>query len=55
MSNQDWPHSESPREKFIEKGAGSFSDTELLALFLQTGRPGKSAVDVARFALLQAS
>lgn len=48
MTIQDWPQSERPREKLIDKGAGSLSDAELLALFLQTGRPGHSAVDVAR-------
>jgi len=53
MTIQNWPHSERPREKLIEKGVGSLSDAELLALFLQTGRPGQSAVEVAR-ELLQA-
>ena len=53
MSIQDWPRSERPREKLIEKGAGALSDAELLALFIQTGRPGYSAVDVARELLVE--
>ena len=53
MSIQDWPRSERPREKLIEKGAGSLSDAELLALFIQTGRPGFSAVDVSRELLVE--
>ena len=53
MSIQHWPHSERPREKLIEKGVGSLSDAELLAIFLQTGRPGQSAVDVARELLVE--
>jgi len=53
MSIQDCPHSERPREKLIEKGVGSLSDAELLALFLQTGRPGYSTVDVARESLVE--
>ncbi len=48
MTIQDWPQSERPREKLIQKGAGSLSDAELLAIFLQTGKPGMSAVEVAR-------
>ncbi len=53
MSIQDWPQSERPREKLIERGVASLSDAELLALFIQTGRPGCSAVDVARELLLE--
>jgi hypothetical protein len=29
----------SPREMLLEKGAGSLSDTALLAILLRTGRP----------------
>jgi len=53
MSIQDWPLSERPREKLIERGANSLSDAELLALFIQTGRRGFSAVDVARDLLVE--
>jgi DNA repair protein RadC len=48
MAIQDWPVSERPREKLLERGAGALSDAELLAIFLRTGVSGKTAVDVAR-------
>ncbi len=48
MPITDWPADERPREKLLLKGAGSLSDAELLAIFLRTGIPGKSAVDLAR-------
>lgn len=48
MAITDWPEDERPREKLLEKGAHSLSDAELLAIFLRTGVPGKSAVDLAR-------
>ncbi len=48
MSIKDWPDSERPREKLLERGAASLSDAELLAIFLQTGLRGKSAVALAR-------
>ncbi|MFK7853222.1 MAG: DNA repair protein RadC [Granulosicoccus sp.] len=51
MTIKDWPQTERPREKLLRHGAGSLSDAELLALFLQTGTAGRTAVDVARDAL----
>ncbi len=48
MSIQQWPVSERPREKLMSHGAQSLSDAELLAIFLRTGTPGSSAVDLAR-------
>lgn len=48
MAITDWPEFERPREKLLQKGAASLSDAELLAIFLRTGVPGKSAVDLAR-------
>ncbi|WP_460122305.1 RadC family protein [Pseudomonas sp. H3_G09] len=53
MSIRDWPAAERPRERLLEHGAGSLSDAELLAIFLRTGLPGKSAVDLARHLLTQ--
>jgi DNA repair protein RadC len=44
----DWPVSERPREKLLDKGAAALSDAELLAIFLRTGVAGRTAVDVAR-------
>lgn len=48
MAIPDWPISERPREKLLQKGVAALSDTELLAIFLRTGIAGKSAVDLAR-------
>ncbi|MDX2463133.1 MAG: DNA repair protein RadC [Porticoccus sp.] len=48
MAITDWPASERPREKLLEKGASALSDAELLAIFLRTGCAGRSAVDLAR-------
>jgi DNA repair protein RadC len=48
MKIADWPVLERPREKLLAKGPASLSDAELLALFLRTGTPGKSAVDLGR-------
>lgn len=48
MPITDWPEGERPREKLLTQGARSLSDAELLAIFLRTGIPGKSAVDLAR-------
>ena len=48
MTITDWPEGERPREKLLERGPDALSDSELLAIFLRTGIPGKSAVDLAR-------
>lgn len=48
MGINDWPSSLRPRERLIEHGAQMLSDAELLAIFLRTGLPGKSAVELAR-------
>lgn len=48
MPIAEWPDQEKPREKLLQKGAGSLSDAELLAIFLRTGTRGKTAVDLAR-------
>lgn len=48
MPIHQWPTSERPREKLIQKGVASLSDAELLAIFLRTGVRGSSAVDLAR-------
>jgi len=44
----EWPKSERPREKLLERGPQALSDAELLALLLGTGVKGHSAVDLAR-------
>jgi len=48
MTIRDWPKSERPREKLLERGAPALSDAELLAILLGSGVQGRSAVDVAR-------
>ena len=48
MAITDWPATERPREKLLELGAAALSDAELLAIFLRTGLPGLTAVDLAR-------
>ena len=48
MSIKHWPDQERPREKLLLKGPASLSDAELLAIFLRTGLPGISAVDLSR-------
>ncbi|MCH8551688.1 MAG: DNA repair protein RadC [Natronospirillum sp.] len=48
MSIKCWPEGERPREKLLSLGPGALSDAELLAIFLRTGLPGISAVDLAR-------
>ncbi len=44
----DWPATERPREKLLQRGAQALSDAELLAIFLRTGVRGKTAVDLSR-------
>ncbi len=53
MAITDWPSAERPREKLIKQGASALSDAELLAIFLRTGTPGLTAVDLARRLLKQ--
>ncbi|WP_020410651.1 RadC family protein [Hahella ganghwensis] len=48
MAITDWPVADRPREKLLASGANHLTDTELLAIFLRTGTPGKSAVDLSR-------
>ncbi len=49
----DWPESDRPRERLLLLGAAAVSDAELLSLFLNTGRPGMTSVDIARELLVQ--
>jgi len=43
-----WPEGDRPREKLLKKGAGSLSDSELLAIFLRTGTHGKNVIELSR-------
>ena len=48
MAISHWPVNERPREKLMLRGASALSDAELLAIFLRTGLPGITAIDLAR-------
>ena len=48
-----WHESERPREKLLRHGAATLSEAELLAILLQTGTRGHSAIDTARVLLGQ--
>ncbi len=54
MKMQDWPKQERPREKLLQQGEAALSDAELLAIFIRTGIPGKTALDLARELLADA-
>lgn len=43
-----WPKDERPREKLLAFGPQTLSNSELLALFLQTGSKEKSVMEIAR-------
>ena len=47
MAISHWPLEERPREKLLAQGATVLSDAELLAIFLRTGLPGLTAIDLA--------
>ena len=48
MPLKDLPADARPREKLLARGAGSLSDTELLALLLRTGMAGKGVFALAQ-------
>jgi DNA repair protein RadC len=45
---KSWPVDDRPREKLLKNGAGTLSNSELLAILLRTGTKGTSAIDLAR-------
>jgi len=45
---KSWPQDDRPREKLLKRGAGTLSNSELLAILLRTGVKGVSAIDLAR-------
>ena len=49
-----WPAAERPREKLLKMGPIALTDAELLAIFIRSGLPGLSAIDIAREALADA-
>lgn len=48
MSIPQWPLNQRPRERLINQGVQSLSNAELLAIFLQTGTKGLTALDLAQ-------
>lgn len=44
---KDLPEDQRPREKLLKYGPENLTDTELLAILLRIGAPGKSVIDVA--------
>ncbi|BCJ04509.1 UPF0758 protein [Pseudomonas sp. RtIB026] len=53
MNIREWPAEERPREKLLQRGAGSLTDTELLAVFLGSGVRGHNVVELARGLLVK--
>ncbi|MEW5880882.1 MAG: DNA repair protein RadC [Pseudomonadota bacterium] len=51
MAIKDWPESERPRERLLAHGPNALTEAELLAVFLRTGAPGRSVLELAREAL----
>ena len=47
-SIKNWATDDRPREKLVTKGAAVLSDSELLAILINTGNKNKSAVDIAK-------
>ncbi len=47
MKISNWPYYLRPRSKLLQLGPSTLSDAELIAIFLRTGRKGKTAVDLA--------
>lgn len=47
-SIKQWAKDDRPREKLLTKGPFSLSDSELLAILINNGSKGKSAVDLAK-------
>ncbi len=45
---REMPADERPRERLLRCGGESLGEAELVAILLRTGRPGASALDVAR-------
>ncbi len=51
---KNWAAEDRPREKMLEKGISSLSDTELLAILLGSGIKNHSAVELAKLILKKA-
>lgn len=51
-SIKSWAKDDQPREKLLLKGVENLSNSELLALVIQSGTPTRTAVDIAREILM---
>jgi DNA repair protein RadC len=47
-SIKNWSEDERPREKLLQKGATSLSDSELLGILIASGNRERSAIDLAK-------
>ena len=54
LTIQEWDSQERPREKFLEKGAGTLSNAELLAILIRTGNKNENAIELSRKILFKA-
>ncbi len=48
MAIHQWPEDERPREKLMNHGANTLSNSELLAIFLRCGTVGQNAIELGR-------
>lgn len=51
LTIKDWAVEDRPREKMLQKGMGSLSDAELIAILLRSGNSDETAVTVAQHLL----
>jgi DNA repair protein RadC len=54
-SIKEWPEDERPRERLLKWGADGLSTAELVAIIIKTGSRDKSALELAREALMHFS
>ena len=48
FSIKDWAEDDQPRKKLLLKGADTLSNAELLAILINNGTMGQTALDVGR-------
>lgn len=48
FSIKDWADEDQPRKKLLQQGAHSLSNSELLAILINNGTRGHSAIDIAK-------
>lgn len=53
-SIKEWPEQDRPREKLVDQGPGSLTDSELIAILLGSGSRELSATEVAKMILQEA-